>query len=92
MLEVYILLTPLTVLALLGCRVTKSRTLPVILLVTATLMAALSYEITSALMEGGNGQKGMGLIVVWIVQWIIVVFATICSVLMRKGYEEPPRP
>ena len=91
MLEVYISLAPLIILALLGCRATKSRTLPVILLVTATLVTGWSYEITSAVMEGGNGQKGMGILVVCIIQWIIVVFATICSVLLRKGYEDPAK-
>ena len=76
---------PPIVLALLGYLGTKSRALPVKLLVSATLSTALWIFTTLAMLPfGGNGQAGMGIMLIGIVQWIIVVLATLAFVFLRK--------
>ena len=81
---------PSIVLAFLGYQETKSRALPVILLVSATLSTALWIYITFFILNkaGAGGyidpQAGMGVMFVAIVQWFIVVLAILAFVLLRK--------
>ena len=81
---------PSVVLAFLGYQRTKSRALPVILLVSSILSTALWIHITFFILNtagpGGyiDAQAGMAVAIYGIVQWFIVVLATLAFVLLRK--------
>ena len=82
-------LGPFIVVAFLGYQRTKSNALSVILLVAAVLLTALSTVIYTGV-GSTDGQRGMGIALVAVVQWFITVlaiiaFVIITSVLKRKG-------
>jgi uncharacterized membrane protein YqjE len=78
---------PSIVLAFLGTQETKSRALPVILLVSATLSTALWIYITIWFLTADaiDAQSGLAVAILGIVQWFIVVVAILAFVLLRKG-------
>ena len=85
---------PSIVLAFLGYQGTKSRALPVVLLVIATLSSALWIWITSSLLTTArttsgfiDPQAGMAAMFVAVVQWFIVVLTIPAFLLLRKGSE-----
>jgi len=81
---------PSLILACFGYQRTKSRALPIILLVSAILSTALWIQITISFLNNANpsghidGQAGMAVAIYGIAQWFIVILATLVFFLLRK--------
>jgi hypothetical protein len=85
---------PFIIVALLGSLKTKSRKLPVMLLVAAILIVFLSLVMSNThdqLKSGGNGQGGMGLAFLFLLQWFIAVIAIITAIIIAFVHKRRER-